>query len=114
MKIIENKVKKSTLFENAIILRRQKRHNNIIKSFKFFIEMKKLVLFAGVLVAVSFASCGGDKSQAPAADANTTVAAPAAENTNCTQDCAKACEGDSSCCKKDSVKAACCGAEQAL
>lgn len=75
--------------------------------------MKKLVLFASVLVAVSFASCGGNKSQVPAEEANTTVAAPASENTECAQDCAKACDGDSACCKNDSVKATCCGAEQA-
>lgn len=72
--------------------------------------MKKLVLFAGVLVAVSFASCGGNKSQAPAEEENAAVVAPATEST---KDCAGACEGDSSCCKKDSTAAACCAAEQA-
>lgn len=75
--------------------------------------MKKLVLFASVLVAVSFASCGGNKSQAPAEEENAAVVAPATESTECTKDCAGACEGDSSCCKKDSTAAACCAAEQA-
>lgn len=31
--------------------------------------MKKLVLFAGVLVAASFAACTGSKTEAPAAEA---------------------------------------------
>jgi len=76
--------------------------------------MKKLVLFVGVLVAVSFASCGGNKSQAPAEEANTTtVAAPAAENVECTKVCADSCSNDSSCCKKDTTAAACCGTEKA-
>jgi hypothetical protein len=36
--------------------------------------MKKLVLFAAVLVAVSFASCGGNKQEAPAEEVADTVA----------------------------------------
>jgi hypothetical protein len=36
--------------------------------------MKKLVLFAAVLVAVSFASCGGNKQEAPAEEAADSVA----------------------------------------
>ncbi len=75
--------------------------------------MKKLVLFVGVLVAVSFASCGGNKSQAPAEEVNITVAAPAEENTECAKECDGKCAGDSACCKNDSTKAACCAAEQA-
>jgi hypothetical protein len=37
---------------------------NYNKQFKIFTIMKKLVLFAGVLVAVSFASCNGAKEKA--------------------------------------------------
>lgn len=63
--------------------------------------MKKLVLFAGVLVAVSFASCSSTKSEAPAAEE-----APAAvEEVVASAD--SCCAGDSACCAGDS---ACCGA----
>jgi hypothetical protein len=70
--------------------------------------MKKLVLFAAVLVAVSFASCGGNKQEAPAEEVADTVAveeiAPAVDSLNC------AC-GDSACVCGDSLQcdsAACC------
>lgn len=59
--------------------------------------MKKLVLFAGVLVAVSFASCNSAKSEAPAAE-EAVVDEVVAE--------AMECCGDSACCESDS----CCGA----
>lgn len=63
--------------------------------------MKKLVLFAGVLVAVSFASCNSAKSEAPA-----TEEAPAAvEEVVAAVD---SCCGDSACCQSDSCCGACC------
>jgi hypothetical protein len=50
------------------------------KQFKIFTIMKKLVLFAGVLVAVSFASCNGAKEKAAeATEAATETVEAAAE-----------------------------------
>lgn len=56
--------------------------------------MKNLILFAGVMVAMCFASCGGNKvAEAPAEEAAEVVEA-----------CCEA--ANDSCCKADS----CCGA----
>lgn len=63
--------------------------------------MKKLVLFAGILVAVSFASCNSAKNEAPATEEEVV-----AEETCCGGDSA-CCQADSACCQADS---ACCGA----
>lgn len=65
--------------------------------------MKNLVLFAGVMVAVCFASCGGNKAEAPAEEA-----APVEEVVEAVADscCAAAdsCCGDS-CCADSAVVA---------
>ena len=82
--------------------------------------MKKLVLFAAVLVAVSFASCGGNKAaneaatEEPVAAASCdTVKACACDSCACdTCACAPACcdslaaDTAKACCKADSAK--CC------
>lgn len=52
--------------------------------------MKNLVLFAGILVAVSFASCGGNKEQAPEAAEAEAVVEEVVE-------AVEACCGDSAC-----------------
>ena len=71
--------------------------------------MKKLVLFAGVLVAVSFASCNSAKTEAPATDEAVEVVEVAAESC-CAGDSTKCCGADSTkCCAGDSTK--CCGAD---
>lgn len=69
--------------------------------------MKNLVLFAGVMVAMCFASCGGNKAaEAPAEEAAATV------ETVVDSCCAAAdsCCANDSCCGacNDSVKAECC------
>jgi hypothetical protein len=51
-----------------------------------------LVLFAGVLVAVSFASCGGNKAEAPVAEEAEVIEEVAAEVVD-----SAACCGDSVC-----------------
>lgn len=61
--------------------------------------MKKLVLFAGVLVAVSFASCNSAKTEAPAVE-------EAVEVVDEVVAAVEECCGDSACCQADS----CCGA----
>lgn len=65
--------------------------------------MKNLVLFAGILVAVSFASCAGNKAEAPAEAEE----APVEEVVEaCADSC---CAGDSccadSCCADSAVVA---------
>ena len=81
--------------------------------------MKKLVLFAAVLVAVSFASCGGNKAANEAAKEEA-VAATSCDNVkacacdSCTCDscaCAPACCDSAKACN-DSLKA-CCKADSA-
>ena len=63
--------------------------------------MKKLVLFAGVIVAVSFASCNSAKTEAPAAEEAVVEEVVAAADSCCGD---SVCCGDSACC--DSVKVA--------
>lgn len=62
--------------------------------------MKNLVLFAGILVAVSFASCGGNKEQAPAEAAEAVVEEVVEAVDSC---CADSCCGDSCCAAADSA-----------
>lgn len=62
--------------------------------------MKKLVLFAGVLVAVSFAACG-NKAEQPAAENDVVVEESAACCDSC---CTDSCCAVDSCCA-DSVVA---------
>jgi hypothetical protein len=62
--------------------------------------MKKLVLFAAVLVAVSFASCGGNKQEAPAEEVADTVAVEVEEVVDSLAACAC---GDSICTCGDSL-----------
>ena len=62
--------------------------------------MKKLVLFAGILVAVSFASCNSSKTEAPAVEEAAAVEEVVAA--------AEECCGDSTCCQGDSCCGACC------
>lgn len=57
--------------------------------------MKNLVLFAGILVAVSFASCGGNKEQA----------APAAEEAAVVEEVVEVCD---SCCQDSCCADSCC------
>lgn len=61
--------------------------------------MKNLVLFAGILVAVSFASCGGNKEQAAPAAEEAVVVEEVVEAVadSCCQDscCADSCCADS-------------------
>jgi len=60
--------------------------------------MKNLVLFAGILVAVSFASCGGNKEQAPeAAEAAEVVAEEVVDTLAacCDSACCDSCCADS-------------------
>ncbi len=73
--------------------------------------MKKLVLFAAVIVAVSFASCGGNKQAAPAAEAAEEAVA-SLDTANCCGDTTKACCGDSAKACDDTLKA-CCKADTA-
>ena len=62
--------------------------------------MKNLVLFAGILVAVSFASCGGNKqAEAPAAE-EVVEAVEAVVDSCCAA--ADSCCGDSCCAAADS------------
>ena len=75
--------------------------------------MKKLALFAFVLVALSFASCNSAKSEAPATEeagevVETAVdASCSGDSTNCCGDSAK-CAADTACCGAcaDSTKCA--------
>lgn len=70
--------------------------------------MKNLVLFAGVMVAMCFASCGGNKAaEAPAEDAAEVVEACCEAADSCAADsCCGACDSLKACC--DSAKAECC------
>ncbi|MBQ0143444.1 MAG: hypothetical protein KBT06_11750 [Prevotellaceae bacterium] len=56
--------------------------------------MKNLVLFAGVMVAVCFASCGGNKAEAPAEEAEAVVEEVVEAAEAC---CADSCCADSCC-----------------
>jgi hypothetical protein len=61
--------------------------------------MKKLVLFAAVIVAVSFASCGGNKQEAPAEEAiDTTAVVEVEEVVDSLACCADSCACDSCVC----------------
>ncbi len=63
--------------------------------------MKNLVLFAGVMVAVCFASCGGNKAEAPAEEAaapvEEVVEAPCCQSDSCQGD--SCCQAADSCCQ---------------
>ncbi len=69
-------------------------------------KMKKLVLFAGVLVAVSFASCNSAKSEAPATEEAVEVVEAVAAESCCAGDSTQCCADSTQCCG-DSTK--CCG-----
>lgn len=58
--------------------------------------MKNLVLFAGVMVAVCFASCGGNKAEAPAEEAAAVEEVVEAAEACCADSCcADSCCADS-------------------
>ena len=65
--------------------------------------MKNLVLFAGILVAVSFASCGNKQAEAPAEEVEAVEVVEAVADSCCAAD---SCCGDSCCAQADSCCAA--------
>ena len=50
-----------------------KRTNDCFTDLKKAKKMKKLVFMFVAMAAISFASCGGNKAEAPAADVDTTA-----------------------------------------
>lgn len=92
-------------FQKTITLQRKNKKGYCVITKLIYQTMKKLVLFAGVLVAVSFASCNSAKSEAPATDEAVEVVETAVE-ASCCGDSTKCC-GDSAKCAADT---ACCGA----
>ena len=61
--------------------------------------MKNLVLFAGILVAACFASCAGNKEQAPAEAAEAVVEEVVEAVDSCCQACDSCCQAVDSCCQ---------------
>ncbi len=61
--------------------------------------MKNLVLFAGILVAVSFASCGNKAEQAPAEEAETVAEQVCEAVDSCCQMADSCCQMADSCCQ---------------
>ena len=68
--------------------------------------MKNLVLFAGVMVAVCFASCGGNKAEATAEAAEEVVEVVEAVADSCCAAADSCCAACDSCCADSCCKAA--------